>query len=102
MEKRKSRTNSHDSYRSSIDSQAYSIESFSTNDNATDEDEEKMSPLMKPVETKSQNYMETSHRRKRESSYQSESKSPSIEYVLNKIFQHKDAYQHLFENDAVE
>jgi hypothetical protein len=54
---------------------------------------------LKPIEVKSQNYMVTPRRRKRESGYQEQSKSPSIECVLKKIFHRKDAF---FTKESVE
>jgi hypothetical protein len=97
MEKRKSRSNSSDSSsRKSADSRSYSIDSFSSSFSSSEDlvslDVETKSSLMKPIEVKSQNYVETPHRRKRESSYQAQSKSPNIEYVLTKIFRHKDVF----------
>ena len=104
MENRKPRSNSNDSgSRNSADTRSYSIESFSSafssSEDLTSLDAESKIPLLKPIEVKSQNYMVTPRRRKRESGYQEQAKSPSIECVLKKIFHRKDAF---FTKESVE
>jgi len=96
---RKPRSGSHDSSR---DSRSYSIESFSSAFSSS-EDLTSLEHEEKPIQpqTKRQNYMETTpRRRKRESGCQTQSKSPSVEHVLHKIFRNKASFLERFKKGA--
>ena len=112
MEKPKSRSNSSENCsQKSADSRSYSIDSFSSavssNEDLPSLDSEEKDPYSSstmqpiPMQAKLQNYMKIPCRRKRESGYQAQSKSPSVEHVLNTIFRNKTHFHELFKKKGV-